>query len=183
MIDCYFLYEKESIHCLMNNIWSLPKLTRWKFNRPFPSGTWLEEISVISYSVKYVSIEKTECYFSNLAHLFNYTPYLRQISTSIPLDLKNEHVQNSISSIISLKLLFNGSISAMKNLLDMMLNLSNVTLHITSFYLDGYEWEKILINYFPKIKLFKLKMDINLPNIDGKENQIRTFLDSFQTHF
>ncbi|CAF1448516.1 unnamed protein product [Rotaria sordida] len=184
MIDCYFLYEKENIRNLINTIWSLPKLTHWKFNRPFSSGIWLEEISTISSSIKYLSIEKTECYFTNLSHLFKYTPYLRQISTSIPIDFEDIQFQTIISSMISLKLIFNSyCISSMKNLFQIMPNLHHVTLHITSFYLDGYEWEKILKDYLPRIKKFHLKMHLNYPNFYRKENEINKFLDSFRTYF
>ncbi|CAF4467528.1 unnamed protein product, partial [Rotaria sp. Silwood2] len=183
MIDCYFLYEKENIRNLINTIWSLPKLTHWNFNRPFSSGMWLEEISIISSSIKYLSIEKTECYFTNLSHLFKYTANLRRISMSIPIDFEDMQFQTIISSIVSLKLIFNGCISSMKNLFQIMPNLHHVTLNITSFHLDGYEWEKILMNYLPKIKIFKLKMNLNYPNFYRKENEINQFLDSFRTYF
>ncbi|CAF1017227.1 unnamed protein product [Rotaria sp. Silwood1] len=183
MIDCYFLYEKENVRQLINTIWSLPKLTHWKFNRPFSSGIWLEEISVISSSIKYLSIEKTECYFTNLFHLFKYTPYLRQLSTSIPINCEDIQFQTVISSMVSLKLIFNSSILSLKNLFQMMPNLQHSTLHITSFYLNGYEWEKILIDYLPKIKKFQLKMNFNYPNFYRKENEIEKFLDSFRTYF
>ena len=48
----------------------------------------------------------------------------------------------------------------MKNLFQFLPNLSKLTIKIKNIYLNGYDWKKLIKNYFPKLKIFQLKMEL-----------------------
>lgn len=183
MIDCYFSFEHEQMQNLLNNIWNLKKLTHWKFDREFSWGMWLKNISTVSKTIKYLSIENTRCCFTDLSYLFKYAPNIRALSTSFATDIQDKLYTILMPKIISVKLIFNGCLSSMKSLFKTIPNLHHLTIYLTSFYLDGYEWERILKDYLPKIEVFQLKMNVNNLKFYRNESEIDKYLDSFRTYF
>ncbi|CAF3001203.1 unnamed protein product [Rotaria sp. Silwood2] len=64
-----------------------------------------------------------------------------------------------------------------------MPNLSHLTIQLQQFYLNGHDWQRIIVDNIPKIKIFHLKMNINFYFGSHKQKQIDILLDSFRTQF
>ncbi|CAF5005195.1 unnamed protein product [Rotaria sp. Silwood1] len=106
-------------------------------------------------------------------------------------DQKETEIVYLINNIWSLSTLthcnldniFVSSIYSLENLFRSVPNLYYLTIHTSSIFLNGYEWQNIIVNHLPKIKVFRLKMEFSFPTKKNKEEQIEELLDSFRTHF
>jgi hypothetical protein len=183
LIKCYFNYPENDMQCLINNIWSLPKLTHCILDQITSRKMKLTRISVRSSSIKYLTLEKITCDFRDLSHLFEYTPCLRRISIKLTYGFPNQEFHTPLLSIISLKILYHGCANILTNLFQNIPNLIYLTLETFDIYCDGYEWEKILMRYLPNIKVFQLKMNLNFPHRDNINKQVDDLLDTFRTSF
>jgi hypothetical protein len=183
LIKCYFNYQENDMQSLMNNIWVLKKLTHCIFDQITSRKMRLTSISVISSSIKYLTLEKITCDFKDLSHLFEYTPCLQRISINLTYGFPNQQLQTPILSIISLKILYHGCIDSLLNLFENIPNLINLTLETFDIYCDGYEWKNILRNYLSNIKIFQLKMNLNFPDYNNINNQANKLLETFRNSF
>lgn len=71
----------------------------------------------------------------------------------------------------------------MKNMFEKMSNLNNLTVELSKIYLNGNEWEEIIINYLPNLKIFQFKMIFEFSYDVNKEKQINEILDTFRSAF
>jgi hypothetical protein len=71
----------------------------------------------------------------------------------------------------------------MKNLLQNLPNLSQLKIETQSIDLDGYQWEYLISDYLPKLKMFQLKMLIIINDSVSREQQVNDLLDSFRSRF
>jgi hypothetical protein len=78
---------------------------------------------------------------------------------------------------------FSGTTHSIESLFQNLYNLHHLTIHTPGVYLNGYEWEKLIVNHLPKLKVFRLKMSFTFPNPNNKEKQVDQLLHSFRTHF
>jgi hypothetical protein len=143
----------------------------------------LTSISMISYSIKYLTFEKITCDLKDLSHLFEYTPFLQRISINLTYGFPNQQLHIPIFSIVTLKILYHGCIDSLTNLFENLPNLMNLTLETFDIYYDGYEWEKLLMNYLSNLKRFRLKMNLNFPTCDNINKQAKELLDTFRSSF
>ena len=183
IINFYVNYVEDTTSTLMNNIWSLQLLTHCRLDNFFPGGQCFFGIRVISTSMKYLSIDNIYCDLHVLYHLFQYTPHLRRLSTASDYSSDDQPQCLTTSSINSLKLSFEGSINSLKCLFQNMPNLRYLTLKTSDIYLNGYDWEQIIVDYIPKIKLFQLIMNFHFPHCNDKEKQVDDLLNTFRTYF
>jgi hypothetical protein len=49
--------------------------------------------------------------------------------------------------------------------------------------MDGNDWENLFVNYLPKIKIFRLRMNFDFSLNDTITNRIDQLVDSFRTYF
>ncbi|CAF1354795.1 unnamed protein product [Adineta steineri] len=168
----------------INNIWSIPTLTHCNLNGIQRSEQWVCRITSVSTSIKYLSIEKSQCELSSLSHLLKCTPYLKKLSTVVRCSKSDECLDCVIPSMKSLKLDFRGSADLLKSIFQTMPNLCHLTIDISQMYLDGHAWEHIINNYLPKIKMFRLKMKFQFEqNSDSMVENVDKLLMTFQTTF
>ncbi|CAF1200181.1 unnamed protein product [Rotaria sordida] len=176
--------RQENIVDLLNNIWSLSTLTHCNLNGLQTNEIRLLNISIISSSIEYLSIENIPCNLNCLSHLFKFTPRLQQFCTTLYSYSRNDHLTNIMPSIESIKLYFGGSIQSMNNLLENMPNLSRLIITTLQVYLDGNIWEQLISTYLPKLKRFHLKMELEFrENNNTIEETIDELLSSFRTPF
>ena len=71
----------------------------------------------------------------------------------------------------------------MTDLIQCMPNLCYLTLETMNICMNGHEWEKLIANYLPKLKIFRLKMTFNFSNNDNIFEQTDELVDSFRTSF
>ena len=176
-------FQREST-CLINNIWSLSKLTHCNLTHFFTSRYLFEEISVFSLSIKYLSIEDIFDHLNSYHNLFDHTPNLQQFKTNMYIKYL-EHIPSQFVAplIVNLTLSFNGKEQSLLILFKHLPNLSHVTLEISDKYWDGYYFEKLLTDYVPNIIKFRFLMSFTNPICSNTEEQIMELLDSFRTPF
>jgi len=180
LIKCHSSFGSANTTQLSNTIWSLPKLTHcyldtehYVFHMP----------KKISLSIECVSIFGHCCSLSELAWLLKNTPRLRNLSLR-HRDLNDtQYFSSPISSVLTLKLYDIRSRPMMMNLLQNMINLSHLSIETFYINLDGHQWEQIIIHHLPKLRVFRLKMDIQFTGKKNNEQEIDIFLDSFRTRF
>ncbi|CAF1338382.1 unnamed protein product [Rotaria sordida] len=184
IIECHYTHDKNSKQ-LISNIWRLIKLTHCTLDIIFEYGLTFVGLSIISTSIKYLSIKNFIFSSIELNHLLKSTPYLQYLcitffgeSTNIEL-----HRIHSVPLITNLKLHFNGSLNSLINILQSMPNLLYLTIETGTINLNGNQWKKILIDYIPKIKKFRFLMKILLFKHHNIEEQLEDFLNTFQTSF
>ncbi|CAF1347875.1 unnamed protein product [Rotaria sordida] len=171
------------IFSLFDNIWNIPNLIYCNLNGIQKELTVPPRISSIAPYMKYLSIKNIKCNLRFLSGLFECTPNLQHLCSTIKSDSTNEHLEFVIPSMISLELSFEIFLDSMKNILEKMPNLYYLTIETSKIYLDGNEWEHIIINYLPKIKIFRLKINFEFSLHTNKEEQIDQILNTFRSTF
>ena len=149
---------------LINTIWKMPKLIHCSLSTRSCSKNQPRCPSVISSSLKYVSIQDFYADEQSLFKLVEYTPHLRCLY--IYSDMRYEYTAMPLLSSL-IKFEFNekrssiSSVSIGNDRLEMFLqqvpNLRHLTVNSLSIFLDGYQWENIITNYLPKLKYFNVQ--------------------------
>ncbi|CAF5067315.1 unnamed protein product, partial [Rotaria sp. Silwood1] len=183
IIECYFGYENNSQHLILN-IWRLIKLTHCSLDVTFESRPTFIELQTISTSIKYLSIKNFIFSSIELNHLLRSTPYLRHLCIQFGESTINElYFIRCVPLITSLKLHFSGSLVVLTNILKSMPNLIHLTLETQTINLNGNQWKQILLDYIPKIKIFRFLIKILSFKHNNTEVQLEDFLNTFQTSF
>jgi hypothetical protein len=185
LLKCNIDQAPLDIHHIINNIWSLSKLTHCNLDRIFPNQILSTDIQIVSQSIKSLVLKDMYCRLSILFHLFKFTPHLQRLHVIDIASCENEQLQPVVSSLISLNISFTGSICSMEILFQNLPNLYHLTIHTSSIYINGHEWKKIIVNHLPKIKIFRLRMDFSFSaqRQQTQEEQIDDLLHSFSTSF
>lgn len=190
LVDCCLSSGNDVNQSLTNKIWSMPKLIR--FNISTRSCKEPQELcpSVISSSLKYVSIHNSAKISCLLSNILRYTPRLRYLYFHpyfgngyatlpiLPSLVKFEF--NEERSLIPF-------VTIISNELDIFLqkipNLCHLTITSLTMFMDGYQWENIISNYLPKLKTFQCKTTIYFYNLDEIKTQLYDLIRSFHSHF
>ncbi|CAF5129722.1 unnamed protein product, partial [Rotaria sp. Silwood1] len=165
----------------LNEIWSLKKVTHCNFDHCHGLSIQLAQISVISQTIEYLSIDTSD-HFRNLTQLIHYTPNLQRFNWNLIYSSSNQPPLITMSSIVSLKLRYYGTNDWLKNILQHMPNLYDLKLDLINIYLNGYEWENLFVLNLPNIKIFQFRMHLKFSKIN-LEQQINEILNSFQSSF
>ncbi len=182
-ISTYSFTEKE-LSKLFNNIWSLPKLVGCVLNNYSTYMDWLPTISLISLSIKrLIIINNYQQYSYQLSNLFECTPNLQYFRISETYTPHREMLQNVLQSLISLKIDLSCSIELMTSLFQKLPNLCKLVIKTHGNYLNGYEWETILVKNLPKIEVFRLTMAFWFSDSHNRDTKVNELLNSFRTPF
>ncbi|CAF1463830.1 unnamed protein product [Rotaria magnacalcarata] len=139
--------------------------------------------TVISQSLKHLSIPHISCYFKELIHLFKVTPNLQHLTINF-LEYANQFKPVlSILSITHLKLSFDSSLEILHCILQNSPDRLHLTLEIYNIYMDGYQWEDMIRRYLSKLKIFRFKMRFSSLNDESKEIQSNQIFESFRAKF
>ncbi|CAF1203626.1 unnamed protein product [Rotaria sordida] len=182
IIKCDFK-DQEKFSCLINHIWNLPKLIYCQIDHRFPYELKFTNNTIVSSSIENLFVENFNFNLNDLSKLFRCTPSLRQFDATITSHSEYERLQIIPSAIISSKLSFRNALHSMIHLFQNLSNLCHLTIKTQRMYLNGYEWQKIILNYLPKIQVFQLKMDWKFSYTKNIEEQLNQLLDSFRTSF
>ncbi|CAF3229105.1 unnamed protein product [Rotaria socialis] len=181
LAKCYCAFGSIDTTRLSNSIWSLSKLTHccldteeYVFRTP----------RVISLSLEYVAIQGHSFRLNQLALLVKKTPHLRSMCIRHhDIDDDKDYLSSPLLSVTVFKLFSLRSRPVMMNLLQNMPNLKNLTVETFYLNLDGYQWEKIIVQYLFKLRIFRLKMHIQLTGIKNNEQQLDILFNSFRSPF
>ncbi|CAF1304983.1 unnamed protein product [Adineta steineri] len=191
ILQCHYITHLKLIQCfyenkecqLINNIWSLPKLIDCHIDGIMLKGICFSELSIKSLSIKYLSIKNIICNIPYLSSVFQQTPCLQRLCTTIACTEKIEKLPDSIPLLTKLTLSYHGSILSMRNIFQQMCNLHTLTINTSYLLSDGSEWENILVDYLPKLKYFRLKMSFQLPESNNLDITVDELLNTFRTDF
>ncbi|CAF3808035.1 unnamed protein product [Rotaria sordida] len=183
LIKCYISINRSNANRLYSKIWSLSKLNYCYLDISFTHASYFPMSTVISTSLKHLSIINISCYLNELIHLFQSTPNLQYLSIEF-MDYANEfELPLHILSITHLKLSFDSSLDILQYLLQNLPDLYNLTLETCNIYMDGYQWEEMIRKYLTKLRKFRFKMRFSALNDENKEIQSDQILNSFRTKF
>ncbi|CAF2919204.1 unnamed protein product [Rotaria sp. Silwood2] len=65
----------------------------------------------------------------------------------------------------------------------MMSNLCQLKVQIRYININGFSWEQIIRDHLHKLKVFQLKMEIKIHDINNKEGEVDALIDSFRSQF
>ncbi|CAF2737583.1 unnamed protein product [Rotaria sp. Silwood2] len=183
-IDNHFLCDETDVEKMIDTIWSLPKLTHCHLYIDFHQNERLfPRLNTISSSLEYLSVEKFNFDLSKLDHLFQHTPHLRHLNVRLFDHSFDQQLSCSIPLMITLKLVIQNSLNHLVNLLQNLSNLCHLTVETLDIDLDGQQWEQIIIDHLPKLRIFQLKMHIKLEDNDDKQLKIDKLITSFRSPF
>lgn len=167
----------------MNGIWNLPKLTHCHLGLSFVDENYFISSTVLSLSLKYLTISDVLCYRNEINRLVTNTPNLRYLFAHVNTTDKLEHLTSSFLWIKTLKLVWNGIPTSLTNLLIYTPHVSCLTVETTTIDMNGYQWENIISTYLPKLKTFQLKMDVNLDSRSETIEEFHCLFNTFTTSF
>jgi hypothetical protein len=155
---CEVLNDWNIVDSLINNIWSLPKLTHCYLDINNIDEDYSIVPMTISLSLECLSIKNVRYNVEELIHLFEYTPCLRYLDITIKEESDNQILLSPLPLITTLKFLYKGPFNALKNLLENMPNLSHLTMITENTYVEGDQWAEIIDNRLHQLKVFSLLM-------------------------
>lgn len=177
---CYFGTTQNTIRSFIDCVWKLPKLINCYLNLSFKHGLFISIPTNISLSIEHLSVIGVLYNGEQLNELCEHTPYLRYLSFDLSNIQSVKELKTSIESITELNISYVGPQSIIiENVLQHIPNLSQLKIESLYVEIDGYEWEKIIRNYLPKLRIFQLKMKYQSLNENDKKHLIK----SFQTPF
>ncbi|CAF0916631.1 unnamed protein product [Adineta steineri] len=183
LIDCSFENEHQSISDQLNDLWSVSKLNYCHLDIHFNRQIYIIHPSVVSTSLRSLSIQSYRYGPKELNHLLQNTPRLQHLCISIRDDPEDQPLPLTISSLIKLKLSVYESPLAMTHLLKHTPNLRHLTIETDEINMNGHDWERIITDDLPQLKIFHLKMIFRLNDHDNKDQRVDDLLDSFRTQF
>lgn len=180
LIQCFCDYKEVQ---LINQIWGMPKLVDCCIDDLFCKGTCFAELTATSSSIRYLSIKNIICDFRSLAYVFQRTPALTHLATSIICTDKLEKLPGSLPSLTKLTLSYAGSVPTMVNFLQDACHLRSLNITTSYLLLDGDEWQAILVEHLPHLTRFQFKMSFQFPQNYNVDDAADELLATFQTDF
>ncbi len=191
-VDCHFKSDsyEHSIQ-LIDQIWSLPKLIYCYWDVMLYNGARFVVPTIVSLSLECLYIHHITWKFDRLISLMEKTPHLQYFSTTANFSYArdiNNHADKTppLSMNLAMRKLKLSRISSpriMINTLYRMSNLSYLDIQTSFIYLDGHQWKELIINYLPKLKIFRSVMSYSLDNTKNKEYEIDQVLDTYRSPF
>ena len=157
LIDCHVVVQHKTLRDLINRIWRLPKLTHCDLDLHFQDNSDFTIPSIRSKSIEHLWIENIVFDFNGFNRLFRSTPNLRHLIAGIDQMPENQQFPFFIESISSLALIVDHLTSGTINLLLTMPNLTFLTLQTGKHDMNGHRWERFIIDYLLKVKIFGQK--------------------------
>ncbi|CAF1582188.1 unnamed protein product [Adineta ricciae] len=183
IINCHVSINQSTAEHLYNQIWSLPNLIQCYFDIHSPNRNHFPTPTIVSKSMKSLSIPNISCYSNPLILLLQSTPNLEYLSITYIDYIDQYNMPLPVLSVTRLKLSFDCSLNILKYLLQSLPNLCHLTLDTCNLYMNGYQWEELITTYLPHLETFRFKMRFS-PTLDTeKEVQMNEILNSFRTKF
>jgi len=185
LFDCYFEENQIDLQLIVNHIWSLSKLIHCRIGIGIKGQNLFRTPTTISLSLEYVSIERTQVKLSQIDQLFEYTPGLKYLSISVPSFADNDYIPSSLPTLIDLSIssLLTCNASRMTNFLQNIPNLRRLNVSLSSEIVDGNQWEELIRNYLPNLKVFQFKTEFTIPPRQNIQERVDNLINSFQSSF
>jgi hypothetical protein len=173
------------LQLIIDTIWSLPKLRycnfailsigKCIFTTQTKLSSTLEDLNIRGYRFKW----------NHISQLFKYTPRLKRLSISIKSPDDNYYIPSSLPTLINLSMRISCTSDASKmiSFLQNIPNLRRLNVDLSSALINGYQWEQVMRNYLPKLKIFQLEMINTLSLDENMEERVDQLIDSFRSSF
>ncbi|CAF1298591.1 unnamed protein product [Rotaria sordida] len=181
--SCSFQNDQVVLQSIVDQIWSLPKLTNCYFDISIARQHSVCLPKIISSSLECITIFYHEFEINQINQLLEYTPRLKRLLGCYLTSINDNYIAYPLPTLIDLKISFySGDISKLIIFLQNVPNLCHLDINIFTERIDGYQWEKIIRNYLPKLKTFKLKCRMTFIERNLKK-QVDKLINSFRTSF
>ncbi|CAF3340462.1 unnamed protein product [Rotaria sp. Silwood2] len=184
LIKCSSKVQERIVSNIVNTIWRLSQLKYCHLDWTLIPIAYFPVPNIRSKSIEYLSIEILPVDFIEIVRLFRCTPNLRYLHFRIAHPSDENIFQSMNSSISSLNLRINHhSSNQLFNLLQKMSHLIKLTLLTESMIIDGHQFEELIVNYLPNLKVFRFVMYRDVDAYHNYERQIDQILHSFRSSF
>jgi hypothetical protein len=181
---CSFQNDQVDLQSIVDNIWSLPKLTDCDLSI-YIEGRWTFCVpTIISSSLKCITIFTRQLEINEIIRLFEYTPRLKRLLGCVLSPNKDNYIATPLTTLIQLNISFDSSdISTLLVFLQNIPNLCHLDMNIYTELIDGHQWKQIIRNYLPKLKTFQLKLKTRIFDEPNLEKRIDELMNSFRSSF
>ncbi|CAF1267520.1 unnamed protein product [Rotaria sordida] len=141
--------------------------------------------TIISSSLKYITIKNSELRWSKLNRLFQCTPRLEYLSTTVTSVIDDNYISSSLSTLTkwNLETFSKFNTSNTNVFFQNMSNLCYLKVILHFQLIDGHQWKQIIRNYLPKLKIFRLKTNKTIRLDDNIEERANALINSFRDSF
>ncbi|CAF1352298.1 unnamed protein product [Rotaria sp. Silwood1] len=188
----YFLFYFSCQNCqidfqfIIDTIWSLPKLIYCRFGLHIDEQQIFCTPTKISSTLKCAHMCGYTLKWNQINQLFECTPCLERLSISITsTDDDDDYRLFPVLTLIDLKVNICHRSNPLKiiTLLQNIPNLRCLNVDLLSNLLNGHQWEQIIRNYLPKLKVLRLSMRNILSLNENIEEQVDELINSFRSSF
>jgi hypothetical protein len=185
----YTIYDQATLQLIIDNIWDLPKLTHCDLSiHSLGSSNRFCTPTKISTSLEYISVCQYVFTWHQLNQLFRQTPRLKHLAICIDSYAEVNHfIPHYLPTLIALNIDIS---SRVNNLLLISFfqntpNLRHLNISLRKDLIDGQQWEQIIHNYLPKLKILRLQMQNEYCDDDILHDRIKIseLLNSFRSPF
>jgi hypothetical protein len=182
--SCYFQNCQADFQFILDTIWNLPKLIHLSFGIIIKNQQLFFALSNTSLTLEFVKISGIDLQLYGINRLYQCTPCLKRLSLFRKWFLYDSYLLTTLPTLISMNIfIYKTSKDAMINYLKNTYNLRHLNISLTSSLIDGHEWEEIICNFLPKLKVFRLRMNNSVPAFQNIQEQVDKLFDSFRSSF
>jgi len=183
--SCSFPNDEGIFQLIVNNIWSLSKLTKCYFDIEIKEQKIFCLPTIISSTLERLLILKSELDVNQMNQLFDYTPRLKHFYAHVKSIVDDDYVVTPRPALLRFHVssFLQFVASEINILFRSMPNLRRLGIIIFSELIDGHQWEQIIRNYFPKLKIFRIYMEKELPFGETIKERAERLIDSFRSVF
>lgn len=165
---------------IIDAIQRLPNLTDCYLDISHRSDGCSSITSIVSPTLTSISLPYLDCHVNQFISLIGFISTLQFLQVRID---DGEALLHPLSVMFpwmkTLKIVFYGSLNALKNLLQTMPNLYRLHVVMASRFIDGYQWQSLIEVYLLKLVVLELKMFTSL----SEQMNIDQLLLPFATRF
>lgn len=183
--SCYVLTGRNLVKEILDNIWSLPKLSHFELDVvliPEELNNWRQHQTIISTSLKSLSLPRNIFRWKDFNQIFFHAPGLSHLTIRIFDDYYNQSEPSFdlFPLLHTLKIIWSES----RNPSELMLlfhntpNLRQLDITLAKIF-TGQQWENIIENYLPKLQVFRLQMQDTIRCIENINELINSFRSPF----
>lgn len=192
LVDCW-LDEVKDLQALTDTIWRLPQLAYLYWDAHAGSDCALDIPTVVSRSLRYLSIPTNQFSANLLGCLIEKTPALQSFRTE--LDSYEEDDRSPLEAFIhrpahlsltKLSLSNVRSLRELTNLLTLVSHVKHLKIEVFNLRLNGHDWQEMICQHLPRLETFALLMDttVNKPaNEQDHKKLIDAYLRSYTSSF
>jgi len=173
------------LQLIIDTIWSLPKLRYCNFAILSIGQCIFTTQTKLSSTLEYLNMRGYRFKWNHISQLFKYTPRLKRLSISIKSPDDNYYIPSSLPTLINLSISISCTSDASKMILFLknIPNLRRLNVDLSFALINGYQWEQVIRNYLPKLKIFQLEMINTLSLDENMEERVDQLIDSFRSSF